>query len=205
VTKKHPPVTAAELAAQLRADPEFVARKQEQERAHAERVAQHRAEQVPIVAELLKAGVEVQSLPALIMKSIPYPSAIPVLLKHLVLPYSDVTRETLARALAVPDARYAWPILVAEYRKAPIGERNELGAKDGLAVALAATATESVMEELIALVKDQSNGSSRLLLLKPIRKSKSPAAKKALEEMAFDPALAKEIASWDKATKKRQN
>jgi hypothetical protein len=53
-----------------------------------------------------------------------------------------------------------------------------------------------VIDELIALAKDRSHGSSRLLLLRGLRKSRTPAAKKALEELASDPELSKEIASW---------
>src|SRR3977135_965128 len=102
------------------------------------------------------------------MRTVPYPTAIPILLKHLLLPYSDVTRETLARILAVPDARSAWPILASDYRKAPLGEEtgSRWGAKSGLAVALASTATEGVMGQLIDLAKDRSHGSSRVLLLR---------------------------------------
>jgi hypothetical protein len=198
MTKRQPPVTAAELTARLQADPEFVAKQQERELALAKRVAQQRAEQAPIVAELMEAGIHIHYLPDLIMRAVPYPTAIPIILKHLLLTYSDVTRETLARILAVPDARDAWSILVAEYRKAPMGKENgiRLGAKGGLAVALAATATDNVMDELIALAKDRSHGSSRLLLLRALRKSKSPQAKQAIEELASDPDLAKEIASW---------
>jgi hypothetical protein len=38
-----------------------------------------------------------------------------------------------------------------------------------------------------------------LLLLSALRKSKTAVAKDALEELAGDPALQKEIASWGKA------
>ena len=73
-----------------------------------------------------------------------------------------------------------------------------MGPKDGLANALAATVTKDTIDELIALAKDPAHGSSRLLLLSGIRRSRTPQAKKAIEELAFDPALAKEIASWPK-------
>ncbi len=206
MTKRRRPVTAAELQARLQADPEFMARKRERDLALAERVARHREEQAPIVAELRQAGINVDRLPDLIMRSVPYPAAIPVLLRHLVMPYSDATLETLARILAVPDARYAWPILVAEYRKAPStyedGTRRR-GAKDGLAVALAATATASTIDELIALAKDRSHGASRLLLLRALRKSRSQAAKQAIEELSTDPDLEKEIAFRRKQSERR--
>lgn len=54
------------------------------------------------------------------------------------------------------------------------------------------------VDELIALAKDRSQGHSRLLLLRGLKKSKSAKAKRALEELASDPVLAKEIASWRK-------
>jgi len=204
---KQPPVTAAELAARLRADPEFVARQQEQEQARAERSPLLRAEQEPMLADLRTIGLEVNSVWDLVNTSSNYDEAIPTLLKHLKLPYSDRTREGIARALAVPQAKYAWPDLVLEYHKAPMGEENgiRLGAKDGLAVALATTATDAHMEELAALAKDPKHGDSRLLLLRGLRKSKSPTTRLALKELAFDPALAKEIASWEKKKKKKKN
>jgi hypothetical protein len=188
------------LAARLQADPEFVAKQQERERERIERSARFRVEEDPILAELREIGWNVNSVWDLVNTSTPYTEAIPTLLKHLLLSYSDRTREGIARALAVPDARYAWPILVAEYRKAPMGQENgiRLDAKSGLAVALAATATENVIDELVALAKDRSQGESRVLLLRALRKSKSALAKRAIEELASDPDLKKELASWRK-------
>jgi hypothetical protein len=196
--KRQPPVTAAELTARLQADPEFVAKQQERERERNERSARLRVEEEPILVELRELGWKANSVWDLVNTSASYRESIPVLVRHLLLSYSDRTREGIARALAVPDAREAWPTLVAEYRKAPMGEENgiRLGAKDGLAVALAATATDNVIDELITLAKDRSHGSSRLLLLRALRKSKSPQAKRAIEELASDTDLAKEIASW---------
>jgi hypothetical protein len=188
-------ITADELIAKLSSDPEFTARQQERDRTLQELRAQYRAEQAQLVADLYEVGEKVESVWDLVNTTREYERAIPVLLKHLVKPYSERTREGIARALAVPDARYAWPVLVEEYRKLPdIKPRNEV--KDGLAAALSATATDAVIEELIALAKDKSHGSSRLLLLSPLRKSKSPSARRALQELASDPDLAKEIAAW---------
>jgi hypothetical protein len=213
MTKRRPSITAAELATKLQADPEFVARQQEKSRETAERTARLRVDEDPILAELRSVGWDINSVWDLVNTSARYEAAIPVLLKHLRLPhYSDATREGLARALAVPEARYAWPVLVAEYRSAPMGKGIRipgdtkefvLGAKDGLAVALSATVTDETIEELIALAKDSSLGSSRVLLLRGIRKSKSPTARRAIEELTSDPALAKEIASWGKERKAR--
>jgi hypothetical protein len=129
------------------------------------------------------------------------------LLKHLVQPYSDRTREGIARALAVPETavREAWPILVQEFRAAPTGrglvapgdtEEFMLGAKDGLACALSVAFTDGTLEELIALIKDPKNGESRLLLLSGLRKSKNPLAQRTLTELSDDPTFKAEISSW---------
>ncbi len=152
---------------------------QERARQRAERSAHLRAEEEPILADLRAIGCEVKSVWDLVNTSGPYPGAIPILLKHLTQAYSDRTKEGIARALAVPDARDAWPLLAAEYRKAPMGEENgiRLGAKSGLAAALSATATDDVIAQLASLAKDKANGDSRLLLLNALRKSKTAAAK----------------------------
>ena len=188
----------------LQSDPEFIARRREQERILEEIHARWRAEDEPILAELHEVGVDVKSTWDLINTSTRHEEAIPILLKHLQLPHSDRIREGIARALAVPEARYAWPTLVAEFKKAPMGLENGklLCAKDGLAIALAATATDAVIEELIALAKDRSHGNYRLFLLSALRKSKNPLARQALDQLASDPDLADEIAKWKKKKRK---
>lgn len=194
----------AQLAEEGRLD-EYIARKQEKARRIAARASRVRAEQAPLLSELRDLGLSINALSDLINTSERYPRAVPVLLKHLLMPYSDVTRQTLARALAVPEARYAWPTLLGEYRKAQVGKGDDgirLGAKDGLAVALAAIATDDVIGDVIALAKDMGNGESRGLLLSALRRSKTAAAKEALAELATDPELAKEIASWRRSGRK---
>lgn len=174
-----------------------------------ERSKRLRIEEQPIVADLRTVGLEIESIWDSVKRPSNYPEVIPILLKHLQMPYSDRTREGIARAIA---NRYqavadAWPILVKEYRNTPEGwgivapddtEILKLGAKDGLACTLCVAVTDETMAEFINLVKDPANGESRILLLKPLRKSKNSLAKKTLEELASDPVFAKEIASWNK-------
>jgi hypothetical protein len=171
----------------------------------AARSARLRVEEEPLLADLRDAGLNIESAWNLRKNNANYPKAIPILLKHLLLPYSDRIRSGIAHSLASPDARYSWDTLVAEYIKAPTGkgiiargdtEEFNLGAKDGLACALAATVTEATIEELIEIMKDPSHGSSRVLMVSALRKSKNPKAKQALEVLAFDPDLQKEIAHW---------
>lgn len=189
-------MTALELQKQLQTDPDYIARKRKQELKSAEIIARSRAEEAPLIAELQRVGIHIRDVSDLVNSSTPYPRAIPILLKHLLRPYSDGTREFIARALAVPDARGAWSTLLAEYRKAAPRSRGRMGAKKGLAVALAATATDSVMPELVDLTRDRSQGPSRVLLLPALRKSRLAIAKQALEDLASDPDLAVQIASY---------
>ena len=194
-------ITVGQLMTQLEANPEFVARRQEQERLLADRIALRRADEAPIRAELHEVGVDIQDVSDLANTAAKYDAAIPVLLKHLLLPYSEKTKEFIARALAVREARYAWPILLSEYRKAPVVYKKAT-VKDGLAVALAAIVTDATMEELVALANDKSQGPTRILFLSALKKSKNPLAKQALVELASDPELATEIASWAPSKKR---
>lgn len=181
----------------------------QQERA--ERSARLRVEEEPISVDLRAIGWNVESVWDLVNTSTRYSEAIPILLKHLLIPYSDRTREGIARSLAVPEPEVikAWPMLVEEYRKAPMGQgviapgdtkEYRLGAKDGLACALSVAVTDETLPELFALAKDRTQGESRVLLLSALKKrrNKNPLAKQVIAELANDPDLQKEIASWGK-------
>jgi hypothetical protein len=172
-----------------------------------DRAARLAIEEKPLHEDLRKVGWNIESIWDLVNSSGPYPEAIPVLLKHLMLPYSDRTRDGIARSLAVPEpaVKAAWPLLVNEYRKAPHGmgivahgevKPGRLGAKDGLACALKVACTDATLEELIGLLRDRSLGESRGLLLSALRKSKNPLAKKTIEELSSDPDFEKEIKTW---------
>lgn len=173
------------------------------------RAVRIRAEQALLLAELRSLGLPIESLGDISVRSARYEDAVPVLLRHLPLPYSDATREAIARLLAAPSpkVRKAWPILVAQYKSARSGmgitapgdtRENEYGEKDGLAWALTATVTEEKLDELISLVKDPRHGPSRILLLPPLRRRrrKNLMVRQLLDELASDPDLCKEIASW---------
>ena len=196
MTKRQGAITAGELMAQLMADPEWAARKQERDRISAERTAWLRKKEEPILADLRALGYNLELVSDFMNSPNYYESAIPVLLKHLIITtYPDCVRETIARSLAMPQAQHLWPILADEYRKAPVS-KEQRGYKDGLAVALSATVTDATINDLISLAKDKTHGESRLLLLRAIKKSRTTAARNAIKELALDPQLEKEIASW---------
>jgi hypothetical protein len=170
-----------------------------------------RIEQIPILRELSEMGYNVESVWDLTHYEGSYEKAIPLLLKHLLLPYSDTTRDSLARALAIKEAKSAWPILVDEYRKAPVGKglvapndtkEFRWQAKDGLACALSTIVDASTLDTLISLIKDPENGDSRTLLLPGLKKFRSEIAKAVLWELAEDPVFKEELSSWRKRQKR---
>src|SRR5215467_9685753 len=99
-------ITAAEHQAQLEKDPEWVARNAESEARLKERQEQSRREQAVLLAELRNAGFHVQSVWDFVNTANKYPAAIPVLLRHVSLPYSKRTKEGIIRALTI---NYAGP------------------------------------------------------------------------------------------------
>lgn len=168
-----------------------------------------KTEEKKLLEELRRVEINISSVWDLVNASYSYKKAIPILIKHLSLGYSDVVKEGIARSLAVPDdeVRAAWCLIVDEFRKAPIGngivalgdtQGYRLGAKDGLACTLSAVVTNETLPELIALAKDGTLGASRILLLSALKKrrNKNLLVKQAIEELAKDPELKREIASW---------
>lgn len=173
------------------------ARRMEKQR---ERLIKWATEQKRLLQELSDVGIKLDSVWDLVNRKVPYPQAVPILLRHLALPYSDHIREGIARSLAIPDAKDAWPIFVEEYRKAPEGVEDGIarGAKVGLACALNATVDSERMDELISLVKDKTLGETRVVLLHALRRSRLAVAKKALQEVADDPDFRRQFEAWEK-------
>lgn len=93
-------ISAADLMAQLNADPEFVAKRARAEHERLERVAEWRRAEAPLVAELRAAGVTVESAWDLVNTRSPYPSALPILLDHV--------RRAIRRA-SEKESREPWP------------------------------------------------------------------------------------------------
>jgi hypothetical protein len=184
---KRKEITAAELMARLNADPEWVARKKERDEAIQRKHDEYVRAEAPLVEELRAAGVLVNSAWDLVNTPNVYLQSLPILLDHLQRPYPDAVRDGIARALAVPNAKFAWSLLVMLYR-----QERERRTKSGLAVALSNIADDAVIDELIALARDPQHGVSRVGLLDGLRRTRLPQARRALMEFGTDPFLKKE-------------
>jgi hypothetical protein len=150
-------------------------------------------EEAGLVAELRSVGLPVRSAWDLVNWRGPiYPEAIPILLRHLPILYSDRNGEGIARALARPFARrLAWDIVLEMYRTEPDFEKS--GFKNGLAVALSAMARPSDIETLIELFDDPQNGSSRIFFIRNLVRSKRPTSLEALVRHRKNPSFAPEV------------
>jgi len=91
--------------AELERDPEFVARRAEQERRRRQIADALREIEAPLVDALRRVGEDVTSVYDLVNTTRRYPHAIDVLFEHLQRPYPDPILEGIARALAVRDSR----------------------------------------------------------------------------------------------------
>ena len=181
-------MTAAELMAELQNDPEYQRKAQAAEARRQVRVQALRRAEQPIVADLRRAGVMVDSVWDLVNTSVPYPDALPVLLKHLQRGgYPDRVLESLGSALAVKPAVFAWDILRELYLKA----RGE-GEEEGIAVALAALATSEHLDALIGLLGEDSRGSTRIHFLRAIKRVGGRRGREVLESLRSDPMFGKE-------------
>lgn len=163
------------------------------------RVAAFKVEQRYLLTELAQVGVNVDIVNRLpTMPTCEYSHAIPILIKHLHLDYSDGTLESLARSLATKDAAQYWDDLVAMYTASV--NREARGPGDftmALAAAVAASCPPLRLNELIELLRNQKLP-YRALLLSPLRKKrgKNRDIAHVIEELRHDPALATEINSW---------
>lgn len=177
----------------------FVERRRQQDEEREKRAAEWRRAEAPLVKELRDAGYPVESAWDLVNTPGSYPAAVPILLAHLSRPYPGRVREGIARALAVPEAKtVGWETLTRLFR-----EEQEEQVKDGLAVAIAGAADDDVIDEVIALARDESLGASRVILLHALEHSRDRRARAALMEFGAHPNLGEESRAILRRLKRR--
>jgi hypothetical protein len=185
-------MTAAELAAlkqEIRqTDPVYRAEEVAVGEERRRQVRALREAEQPIIADLRRAGAHVTSVWDLVNTSVPYPTALPVLLEHLRRGgYPDKVMEGLARALAVRPASLAWEVLRDLYLSA-----KGPGEREGLAVALAASATSDRFDDLVGLLREDSLGDTRIHFLRAIKRVGSARGRRVLHSLRDDPVFGRE-------------
>ena len=187
---------AHELSAQLANDPEFQSAKAAREAEQRERVQGFRVAEQPIVVDLRRAGVDVSSVWDLVNTDRAYPGALTVLLEHLERGgYPDRVMEGIARALAVKPAVAYWDRLKACYLTSTGPEE-----RDGVAAALAASATPAQAEDLIDLIGRTQLGVPRVFFLRPILCMGGERGRRLVDALRSDAVLGSEatalLADW---------
>lgn len=177
-------VTAADLAAELEADPAWVARRDERERKREARERQLMDASRPLHQDLRDAGYEVADV--YLLKK-PYASALPILAAHLDRDYPEAIRAGIARKLGVRGAEFAWDRLMAQYRATDNAELDDF--KSALASTLARLATAKRLDELRDLLADPSHGNSRVMLYRGFMRLRAPDRWELVEAGLADPDL----------------
>jgi hypothetical protein len=117
----------------------------------------------PLINDLLKVGVNIKSSWDLVNSSKSYQKAIPILIEHLSKPYHLKNKEGIARALAVKEAKgVACRPIIEEYKKTPKDEHNLRWVYGNT---IEVIITEDYLDEIIDIVKDESNGDSRQMFV----------------------------------------
>lgn len=185
---KRPPKTAGELMAELERNPEYVARRAEEEKARLEIERASRAEQAPLLRDLAAVGTRVETVWDLVNSPNNYSEAIPVLTEHLERPYSAGIKEGIARALSIRSAgRAAYDAIVREYRRSP--DPSPQGVKFALANAMSVVADRSAVDELMQIARDPREGENRAPLLAALARLGGPSVAGLLEELLDDPLI----------------
>lgn len=186
---KPKPVSAKELMSRLEENATFVVARARRDADHEERTADLRRAEAPLVDELRRLGHDVESASDLMGAKRLDRKTISMLLDHLQRDYPGPIREGIARALAVKQVKeLGWTTLVRICREDP-----EKCVRDGAAVAIAAAADDNVLDDVISLLRDERLGTTRVLLLSALERSKHRRALEELERLETQPDLHDEV------------
>lgn len=183
--------TAREAIERLRRDPAHAAKMAIQSRELAARHAADKEELRDLINELRQTGLQIDDVWDLVNRPNNYDFALPILVRHLEKDYCDRNLEGIGRALAVPSSRAHWTKIVKKFRE--IDGAQFMGAKQGLAVAVAKAATRQTIGELIELLRDARHGNSRLLVLDGLKRFRGEDVSAALSELRQDPLFAQTL------------
>lgn len=190
-------LTQEEVQARLNR-PEVLAKRTKWQTTHEERIAENLRAQEPILNELRAAGFAVDKISSLDSFA-PYPRALPILVEHLARPYPPSVRASIARRLALPEAKFAWKAVTQAFRNEPEGV-----AKQMLANTIVAISDDEVIGDVIELVRD-ARQANRALLLPALARSKDPRALETLFALQTDPKLEKQVEATLRKLKRRQH
>lgn len=157
---------------------------QEKEEVRIALEAAYAEDEKPLIDDLVKAGFNITSSWDLVNTKSSYKAAIPILVEHLSKPYHVKNKEGIVRALAVKEAKgVACRAVIDEYHKAP---RHDFHYRWTFGNTMAVIITVDYIDDVIAIVQDESNGESRHMFVAALGNTKSPRAKETLRQLIKD-------------------
>jgi HEAT repeat protein len=180
--------TAGELAAELRQDPDFMARQRENLERELSNRRMYREAASPLLAELASVGYPVRTVGELRQLGREYGTAVPVLSRWLSRIEDRYVKEDVIRSLSVPWARPAAQALIEEYRT--VTDDTGTGLRWAIGNALETIADDRVFDDVASLAKDQSYGRAREMVVAALGNMHDRRALPLLLELANDPAVA---------------
>ncbi len=134
---------------------------EEKAEVRAREIAEIRAANASLLAELAEHGFHYAGICELRVHGGRYTAAVPILTKWLPLVLNWDAKESIVRALSVPFAKSAAPVLIQEFRRAPA---EQMLFKWTIGNALSIVADDSAFEDVAGLVRDPRHGKAREML-----------------------------------------
>lgn len=165
-------ITSLEFLKQLENDEVFQQQRSEQEKISRQREQKILEAQAILLKELKSVDIDITSVWELVNTSDSYVPAIPILLRHLRLVYSDAVKDGIARALTVKEARdfSAGSIILNELISC--SEKDFPRAKWAMANALTVVASPADVDGIISLIKTNKNFIGRDELVKYLKRKR---------------------------------
>lgn len=134
--------------------------------------------------ELAGIGINIVTIWDLVNSKSKYPKAIPILMKHLQLDYSDKVKEGIIRALTVTEAKgLVVPLLLKEYIQLTKDKEN---LKWVIGNAVNVTITKSEVADIFPIILNKENGLSRQMFVAALGKFKTDNVKSVLLQLSND-------------------
>ena len=146
--------------------------------------AAYSEDEKPLVDDLQRAGFNFTSVWDLVNTKSSYKAAIPILLDHLSKPYHIKNKEGIVRALAVKEARgVACRAIINEYHKS---SKKDFNYRWVLGNTMSVIITADYIDDVIAIVLNESNGESRQMFISALGNTKSLRVIETLQQLRKD-------------------
>ncbi|MGQ7311715.1 hypothetical protein ACUOFU_08455 [Microbacterium arabinogalactanolyticum] len=178
-------MTAAEFIALRMQDPAYVEALELDRIREAEDLRDEQRETKALLEDLHRVGICVASVWDLVNTAEPYAKALPVLIEHLERGhYTPMSRQGIARALAVRDAVKYWDRLTHLY----LHPRDETE-REGVTAALAACAGKAQFDDIVDLMRAESPPGVAIFFLRSVVRIDRERGWSVVEELADHPVF----------------